>query len=68
MLRQGFDKSTQKRLFVFVTNVLTNHGKVPLRHLVNEETLFISLWGPNIKKVNEWVLITFVFNTTKEIA
>ena len=42
VLRQGFDKSTQKRLFVFVTNVLTNHGKVPLRHLVNEETLFIS--------------------------
>ena len=62
-------KLTHKRRFVFVTlliwdkvpttNVLTEQflqGNVPLRHLLKEETLFMSSWRSATKEVNDWSL------------
>ena len=54
-------KLTQKRRLVFVTllicvNVLTEQflqGNAPFRHLLNEETLFLSSQISTIKEVNE---------------
>ena len=39
-----------------------HQGNVPVRHLLNEETLFTSWWRFSIKEVNDWALLAFSFH------